>query len=147
MSCIDQNRRVHRATLKEETRTSEATAMMTNCTHCNQTGHPKDCCYELVGYPEWWDHSRASKKRNPKNISNIAKANTDNAPKRITNIRPSLQKSIFIANGNEALIIGEGSIPFTNILNLNSILLVPSINYNLLSISQLTKTLSCVVIF
>ncbi|KAI4348031.1 hypothetical protein L6164_008793 [Bauhinia variegata] len=81
---------VRRATLKEETRTSEAAAMMTKnqqkstkgvdkssykCTHYNQTGHTKDRCYELVGYPEWWDHSRASKKRNPKNISNVAEAN------------------------------------------------------------------------
>ncbi|KAI4323948.1 hypothetical protein L6164_023519 [Bauhinia variegata] len=39
------------------------------------TGHTKDRCYELVGYPEWWDHSQASKKRNPKNISNVAEAN------------------------------------------------------------------------
>ena len=27
------------------------------CTHCNQTGHTKSHYFELVGYPEWWDHS------------------------------------------------------------------------------------------
>ena len=30
------------------------------CTHCNQTGLTKSRCYELVGYPEWWVHSRDS---------------------------------------------------------------------------------------
>lgn len=29
------------------------------CTYCDQLGHTKDHCYELVGYLEWWDHSRA----------------------------------------------------------------------------------------
>ncbi|XP_074370270.1 uncharacterized protein LOC141711595 [Apium graveolens] len=33
------------------------------CTHCNQSGHTKNRCYELVGYPEWWDHSRDSRKK------------------------------------------------------------------------------------
>jgi hypothetical protein len=73
---------VRHATLKGKTRDSESVAMMTQnrqrpgkgtdkssykCTHCYQTGHSKDRCYELVGYPEWWDHSRAPKKRGSKN--------------------------------------------------------------------------------
>ena len=52
-----------------------------NCTHCDQTGHSKDRCYELVGYPEWWDHSRAPKKRGSKNAFAAAaetNANDDN---------------------------------------------------------------------
>jgi hypothetical protein len=32
------------------------------CTQCNKFGHTKKCCFEIIGYPEWWDHSRASKK-------------------------------------------------------------------------------------
>ncbi|KAI4323956.1 hypothetical protein L6164_023527 [Bauhinia variegata] len=154
------------------------------------TGHTKDRCYELVGYPEWWDHSRALKKRNPKNISNVAEANIGgnafgkglaliatadtcgkalhiSAPvsnitwiidsgaidhmvfdsRQITNIGPSSQKSISIANGNETPITEEGSLSLANNLNLDSVLLVPSLSYNLLSVSQLTKTLSCVAIF
>ena len=35
----------------------------------------------------------------------------------------------------------------TNTLNLNSVLVVPSLNYNLLSVSQITTALFCVVIF
>lgn len=42
------------------------------CTHCDQTGHTKNRCYELVGYPEWWDHSRDSRKKNSKRASTAA---------------------------------------------------------------------------
>ncbi|KAL3523631.1 hypothetical protein ACH5RR_016465 [Cinchona calisaya] len=57
-----------RATLKDNTRNSEATAM---------SGHTKDCCYELVGYPEWWDHSRAYRKKNSKKTPTAAIAETN----------------------------------------------------------------------
>ena len=39
------------------------------CTHYDQTGHIKSRCNELVGYPEWWDHSRDSRKKNSKKAS------------------------------------------------------------------------------
>lgn len=80
------------ATLKVESRNSEASAMLarnrsnqnrlnhpnitngTNkptykCTQCNQTVHTKSCCYELGGYPEWWDHSHDTWKKNSKKTS------------------------------------------------------------------------------
>ncbi|KAH9678683.1 protein kinase domain-containing protein [Citrus sinensis] len=25
------------------------------CTHCNKTGHEASSCFQLIGYPEWWD--------------------------------------------------------------------------------------------
>lgn len=67
---------VRHDTLKREARHSEATTVVTRnqqkttkgvdkssykCMHYDQTGDTKDRCYELVGYPEWWDHSRAPK--------------------------------------------------------------------------------------
>ena len=42
------------------------------CTHCDQTGHTKSRCFELVGYPEWWDHNRDPRKKNPKQTSTAA---------------------------------------------------------------------------
>ncbi|KAL6270466.1 hypothetical protein ACE6H2_027377 [Prunus campanulata] len=44
------------------------------CTHCNQTGHLKNRCFELVGYPDWWDHNRDPRKKN----STAAVADTKN---------------------------------------------------------------------
>lgn len=198
---------VRRATLKGETRNSEAAAMVTRnrqkvtksvdksvykCTHCDQTGHTKDRCYELVGYPEWWDHSRAPKKRNSKNTPTAAVAGTNTGDdvaekgsalvattntcgkalnisthifnsawiidsgatdhmtfdsRQVAHLRPSSQKSISTANGSKASIIGEGSLSLTNTLDLDTVLVVPSLNYNLLSVSRITTALSCVAIF
>ncbi|XP_021724254.1 uncharacterized protein LOC110691605 [Chenopodium quinoa] len=28
------------------------------CTHCNREGHDKEGCYQLIGFPEWWDENR-----------------------------------------------------------------------------------------
>ncbi|KAL0461885.1 UNVERIFIED_CONTAM: hypothetical protein Slati_0076100 [Sesamum latifolium] len=36
------------------------------CTNCGEVGHTKARCYELIGYPEWWDPSKAPRKRNSK---------------------------------------------------------------------------------
>ncbi|KAF2283125.1 hypothetical protein GH714_043455 [Hevea brasiliensis] len=49
------------------------------CTHCDQPGHTKDRIYELVGYPEWWDHNRAAQKRNLKRTptATVIETNTD----------------------------------------------------------------------
>ncbi|KAF9671589.1 hypothetical protein SADUNF_Sadunf12G0063200 [Salix dunnii] len=33
------------------------------CTHCGDTGHTKIRCYELIGYPEWWDPSKAPQRK------------------------------------------------------------------------------------
>ncbi|KAF2284884.1 hypothetical protein GH714_031900 [Hevea brasiliensis] len=33
------------------------------CSHCGQPGHLKQRCYELIGYPEWWDLSKKPRKK------------------------------------------------------------------------------------
>ena len=38
-------------------------------THCNQTSHTKNGCFELVEYPEWWDYSRDPQNWNSNEIS------------------------------------------------------------------------------
>lgn len=43
--------------------------------------------------------------------------------------------------------VGEGSITLTKKLNLDSVLVVPTLNHNLLSVAQLTLALHCIVIF
>lgn len=206
---------VRHATLKGESGNPEASAMVarhrsnqnwqnhpkTNngtdkstykCTQCNQTGHTKSRCFELVGYPEWWDHSRDTRKKNSKRPSTAAIVETkmeDDVAKKasalvltannggkvlnistpvfnsawiidygatdhmtfdsrqVSTLNSSLQKIVSTANGASTPVIGEGSVSLTNTLNLDSVLVVPSLDYNLLSVSQITKTLSCVVIF
>ncbi|KAL0282712.1 UNVERIFIED_CONTAM: Copia protein [Sesamum angustifolium] len=41
------------------------------CTNCGESGHTKSRCYELIGYPEWWDPSKAPLKRNSKSHCHV----------------------------------------------------------------------------
>ncbi|RVW89132.1 Retrovirus-related Pol polyprotein from transposon TNT 1-94 [Vitis vinifera] len=67
--------------------------------------------------------------------------------RQVSPLRPSSQKIVSTANGNTTPVIGEGSLTLTDTLNLDSVLVVPSLDYNLLSVSQITAALSCIVIF
>ena len=67
--------------------------------------------------------------------------------RQVSPLRPSSQKIVSIANGNTTLVIGEGSLTLTDILNFDSVLVVSSLYYNLLLVSQITAALSCIVIF
>ena len=42
------------------------------CTHCNKTGHTKSRCFEIMGYPDWWDHNRDQRKKDSKKTSTVA---------------------------------------------------------------------------
>ena len=158
------------------------------CTHCNQTGHSKSCCFELIGYPDWWDPTRHRNSKRPSTVA-LAQTKEDDAPpmssalltttntkgkvftastpvlnsawiidsgatdhmtfdvRQVTNLNPSSQNCVSTANGNTNPVVGEGSSHLTNTFHLDSVLVVPSLDYNLLSVSQITTTLSCVVIF
>ena len=182
----DQKRPVHPKTANGRDKSSY------KCTHCDQTGEIKSRCYELVGYPEWWDHSRDSWKKNSKKASTAAivetKTEDDSGEKssalaaaagnvgkvliiytlvsnsawiidsgatdhmtfdsrQVSPLKSSSQHSVSTANGTSIPIIGEGPLSLTNTLNLDSVLVVPSLNYNLLSVSKITTALFCVVIF
>ena len=67
--------------------------------------------------------------------------------RQVSPLKSSSQNSVSTANGTSIPIIGEGSLSLTNTLNLDYDLVVPSLNYNLLSVSQITTVLFCVVIF
>ena len=52
-----------------------------------------------------------------------------------------------ISSLRQSLWIGGGSLTLTDTLNLDSILIVPSLNYNLFYVPQITVALSYIVIF
>ncbi|KAK2976800.1 hypothetical protein RJ640_015795 [Escallonia rubra] len=33
------------------------------CSHCGETSHSKQQCYEIIGYPGWWDFSKKPRKK------------------------------------------------------------------------------------
>ena len=55
--------------------------------------------------------------------------------KQISSLRHSSQKFIPTTNGNMILVVREGSLTLIVTLNLESVLVVPSLNYNLLFVS------------
>ncbi|KAK0591100.1 hypothetical protein LWI29_035615 [Acer saccharum] len=176
---------VRRAIVNGEADHSESSAMVA------RRGKPQQRCYELIGYPYWWDLSKAPHKRNskgnhasvaiaesskntPEEVSsliatsgNTGKAlhtsalNSDNTwiidsgptdhmtfdSNHIQSMKPSKQYIVSTTNGTPSPVIGEGSISLLNNLNLDSILAVPSLKHNLLSIAQITHALYRVVIF
>ena len=67
--------------------------------------------------------------------------------RQILSFRHSSQKFISIANGNTTLVIGDGSLTLTNTLKLDFVLVISSLNYNLLYVSQTNAALSCIFIF
>ncbi|RVW87558.1 Rust resistance kinase Lr10 [Vitis vinifera] len=67
--------------------------------------------------------------------------------KQVSPLRPSSQKIVSTTNGNTTPVLGEGSLTLIDTLNLDFVLVVPSLDYNLLSVSQITTALSCIVIF
>jgi hypothetical protein len=143
------------------------------CAHCGEKGHSQQRCYEIIGYPEWWDFSKKPRKKisaramttstedhqqptaniaHPSKVGKVsvfpahykdktwiidtgASEHMTRDVRQLQSILPSSQSIISTANGNTSPVIGEGSVIFSNTLTLNIVLVVPSLEYNLLSVS------------
>ncbi|XP_021829064.1 uncharacterized protein LOC110769409 [Prunus avium] len=164
----------------------------TKCTHCGGSKHTRARCYELIGYTDWWDHSKAPRrnKSNSLHTSSVtdpvspaaspapAPASTSVAtlgtqcyvlhssskkhtwvidtvatdhmtfdPGQIISHTPPSQSVVSNANGTSSPVIGEGSLSLSDSLTLDSVLIVPSLHHNLLSVAQITTALNCTVTF
>ncbi|XP_068649541.1 uncharacterized protein [Aristolochia californica] len=81
------------------------------CTHCGETGHIKSRCHELIGYPEWWDPTKAPRRRNSKSNNHVSVVVTKPSTSHTTE-----DASVLIAtsaNSTPSHVIGEGSITLT----------------------------------
>ena len=143
------------------------------CAHCGEKGHSQQRCYEIIGYPEWWDFSKKPRKKisaramttstedhqqptaniaHPSKVGKVsvfpahykdktwiidtgASEHMTRDVRQLQSILPSSQSIISTANGNTSPVIGEGSVIFSNTLTLNIVLVVPSLEYNMLSVS------------
>lgn len=62
-------------------------------------------------------------------------------------LNPPNQTSVHTANGRIACVTCEGPTKVSNSMDLDKVLVVPSLSSNLLSVSQVTEALNCYVIF
>jgi hypothetical protein len=65
----------------------------------------------------------------------------------VHSVTPLSQIHIVSANGTTSRVIGEGSLSLTSSLNLDHVLVVPSLDYDLLSVPQIIDSLNCTVCF
>ncbi|PHT32064.1 hypothetical protein CQW23_28401 [Capsicum baccatum] len=50
---------VHRSSrVKGQTNQPSGKPNDLTCSHCGESGHSKQRCYEIIGYPNWWDFSK-----------------------------------------------------------------------------------------
>ena len=64
-----------------------------------------------------------------------------------THITSSISTFVQLPNGEKVTVTHIGTIQVTSTLILENVLCVPSFTFNLISVSQLTKTLSCCLVF
>ncbi|BBH01411.1 hypothetical protein Prudu_011666 [Prunus dulcis] len=67
--------------------------------------------------------------------------------RQVPSLKTSTQTEVNVANGNVVPVIGEGTVSLSKTMKLDTVLVVPSLNYNLLSVAQITLALQCLVIF
>ncbi|RVW80923.1 hypothetical protein CK203_037347 [Vitis vinifera] len=80
------------------------------CTHYNKSGHTKSRCFEIVGYPDWWDHNRDQRKKDSKKtlIAIVAEIKTEaNVVEKASAL---VAATGYGANGNITPVIGERSL-------------------------------------
>ncbi|RVX16125.1 Retrovirus-related Pol polyprotein from transposon TNT 1-94 [Vitis vinifera] len=115
---------VRHANMKAESDNPDTSAM---------TGHTKSRCFEIVGYPDWWDHNCDQRNKDSKktSIAIVAEIKTEaNVAKKastlvvaidygdhmtfdsrqVSPLRPSSQKIVSTTNGNTTPVLGEGSL-------------------------------------
>lgn len=69
-------------------------------------------------------------------------------PNKFSRFSPNCSKTVITnANGVSSPVVSVGTVPLSPSLSIYDVLLVPSLNCNLLSVSQLTKSHNCVVLF
>ncbi|KAI5323875.1 hypothetical protein L3X38_032948 [Prunus dulcis] len=68
-------------------------------------------------------------------------------PDQLINRKSSTPSVVSNANGTPSPVVGKGSLSLSTSLHLDFVLLVPSLDHNLLSVAQLTTTLGCIITF
>ena len=64
-----------------------------------------------------------------------------------TKITSSISTFVQLPNGKKVIVTHIGTIQVTSTLVLENVLCVPSFSFNLISVSKLTKSLSCCLVF
>ncbi|KAL0328064.1 UNVERIFIED_CONTAM: putative mitochondrial protein [Sesamum calycinum] len=128
-----------------------------NCGHCGKTGHTKEVCFGIYGYPDWYKSLMDQRKRNTTSTNRVLNATEEkesvqNAIKEQTIseiIRTNLQRLLRketpeladsinenyedFLDGSKHLVKSIGTITLHGQITLTDVLYVPGLKFNLLS--------------
>ncbi|RVW21623.1 Retrovirus-related Pol polyprotein from transposon TNT 1-94 [Vitis vinifera] len=115
----------------------------TKCTHCGNVKHTRETCFKLHGYPEWWNDFQAWKKcEGTSTNEDTRRAAVASAKHQLSLTAQPESTNLFTTLSDQ----GAGTVALSSPLSLNHTLLVPSLSNKLLSVSQVTTDLNCVVL-
>jgi transposase InsO family protein len=147
------------------------------CTHCNGNNHVMETCFKLHGYPEWHPKGKKEEALNSNSTTAtgfVAKSGKSQSAcgfsvvtigrdwiidtgathhmtcdkYMFTHLSSNSPVPVIInANGVSSPVMGIGTISISPLLTIYDVLFVPSLNCNLLSVSQLTKSHNCSFLF
>ena len=85
------------------------------CDHCQKSGHDKDQCFKLIGYPEWYDELKGKKKSfGPRLAANVASYAFDGSDTPLGTdfghniVKPSFDSSFIQALAQEVVKLTKG---------------------------------------
>ncbi|KAL0361517.1 UNVERIFIED_CONTAM: Retrovirus-related Pol polyprotein from transposon RE2 [Sesamum radiatum] len=131
------------------------------CEHCGKTGHTKEVCFEIHGYPDWYRNLLEQRRRDGASTSRTynVTSNEEHAQNTLDEIgileiiRNEIQRYMGDAesavtgtedyqefsDGTKHPVKKTGEVPLSPTLLLNKVLFVPDLKYNLLSDHKIKK--------
>ncbi|KAF7829798.1 histone-lysine N-methyltransferase ASHH2 isoform X1 [Senna tora] len=109
------------------------------CDHCHRTGHVKDKCWKLHGKPSDW------KSLKDKNIASGLSVSDpkESSSSAVFSKEQMANYKVRIADGSLADVTGIGEISLSDSITLKSVLFVPKLKCNLLSVAKLAHDSNC----
>ncbi|XP_015168470.1 uncharacterized protein [Solanum tuberosum] len=133
------------------------------CDYCNWKGHTKDRCYKLHVYPSDWKGKKRICNDTDSTLRTTCISSTDKwivdsgASKHMVRnlhmlshykpLTPSQEGRVYLPTGKLATVSHIGSSQILGGIEITNVLHIPKFQYNLLSVSKLTKELNCTVLF
>ncbi|KAF7801958.1 uncharacterized protein G2W53_041069 [Senna tora] len=130
------------------------------CDHCNISGHTKESCFKVHGYPEWYKELKDAKKNggNKKAVANMAgdasiqdigasshMSSSLNTMQHVESIIPPIK--VHFPDSNSKVVTQKGQVVLHPKLTLKIVFYLPSFKYNLLSVNKLIKESDLYLIF